>query len=153
MIDWRCCTLDQLDALSVYQMYRLRQQVFVLEQSCLYEDIDTLDLQALHLLGNTDSSLVAYLRILAPGVSYKEPAIGRVVIDESSRGQGLGRLLIEQGIRLTREQFGGLAIRISAQSHLTKLYEEAGFKPVGDAYVEDGIPHQEMLLVGTDTTI
>jgi len=116
MIDWRCCTLDQLDALSVYQMYRLRQQVFVLEQSCLYEDIDTLDLQALHLLGNTDSSLVAYLRILAPGVSYKEPAIGRVVIDESSRGQGLG-------------------------------------KPVGDAYVEDGIPHQEMLLVGTDTTI
>lgn len=151
-IDWRCVKLAQLDALSVFQLYKLRQDVFIIEQACLYNDIDDSDTQALHLLGTTktattnEDKLIAYLRILAPGVCYDEPAMGRVVVDASVRGQGLGQLLIEQGIRLTREHYGSQAIRISAQKHLTKLYEDAGFEPVGVGYLEDGIPHQEMLL-------
>ncbi len=147
MIEWRCCKLAELDVQSVYQLFKLRQQVFVIEQTCLYEDIDELDLQALHLLGqDQSSSLIAYLRILAPGLCYDEPAIGRVVVNPTCRGEGLGRLLIEQGTRLTREHFGQTAIRISAQQHLTQLYSEAGFEVAGEMYVEDGIAHVEMLL-------
>lgn len=151
-ITWRCSKLEQLDALSASQMYKLRQDVFIIEQACLYNDIDDLDTQALHLLGTAQPSpdepdkLIAYSRILAPGACYAEPSIGRVLVDSSVRGQGLGRLLVEQGVRLTQEQFGSCAIRISAQQHLIKLYEDAGFESVGPGYVEDGIPHQEMLL-------
>lgn len=146
-ITWRSCELAQLDTLSLYRMFQLRQTVFVIEQQCIYPDIDDLDQQAIHLLG-TDSSqkLVAYLRILAPGVSYDEPSLGRVLVAESERGKGYGRLLIDQGIRVLHQHHGKTAIRISAQSYLIALYEDAGFKVIGDSYLEDDIPHQQMLL-------
>lgn len=146
-ISWQCCGFEQLDVKRVFQLFQLRQKVFVLEQNCLYPDIDDADLQAIHVLGsNSDQALLAYLRILAPGVSYDEPAIGRVVVDPVARGDGLGRLLIEQGIRFTHERFGSVPIRISAQTHLLDLYRDAGFESVGEGYMEDGIPHQQMLL-------
>lgn len=119
----------------------------MLEQQCLYPDIDDHDKQAIHLLGvNQEQELVAYLRILAPGQHYAEPAIGRVVVAESVRGKGVGRKLIDEGIRLAQQHYANTNIRISAQSHLEALYKDAGFKSVGKAYLEDGIPHQEMLL-------
>ena len=129
-------------------MFELRQSVFVLEQQCLYADIDEHDEHAIHLLGTDGASqkLIAYLRVLAPGVSYEEPSIGRVVVAESERGIGYGKLLIEQGIQVLRQHYGNTSIRISAQSRLISLYKDAGFKAVGDAYLEDNIPHQQMLL-------
>jgi len=113
----------------------------------LYPDIDDLDEHAIHLLGtNASQGLIAYLRILAPGVSYDEPALGRIVVAQSERGLGYGRLLIDQGIKVVRAQYGNMGIRISAQSHLSALYEDAGFKLVGDSYLEDDIPHHQMYL-------
>jgi len=145
-ITWQVSNLTQLDSLSLYRLFQLRQTVFVLEQKCLYADIDELDEHAIHLLGtDTSQKLIAYLRILAPGVSYREPSMGRVAVVESERGQGLGRLLIDQGITVLKQRFGNTAIRISAQRHLTALYKDAGFKVVGEAYLEDDIPHQQML--------
>jgi len=145
-ITWQSGALTQLDALSLYRVFQLRQSVFVLEQQCLYADIDEHDEHAIHLLG-TDSSkkLIAYLRILAPGVAYREPSMGRVVVAEIKRGKGFGRLLIDQGIRVLRQHYGNTDIRISAQSHLIALYENAGFKVIGEGYLEDDIPHQQML--------
>jgi len=128
-------------------MFQLRQTVFVLEQQCLYADIDELDEHAIHLLGTDDSQkLIAYLRILAPGVSYDEPSIGRVIVAESERGRGCGRLLLDRGISVLRQHYGNMSIRISAQSYLINLYADIGFKVVGDSYLEDDIPHQQMLL-------
>lgn len=146
-ISWRSSSLSELDAMTVLRMLRLRQDVFVLEQQCLYADIDDHDEQAIHLLGvDSKKELVAYLRILAPGQHYAEPAIGRVVVAECVRGKGVGRKLIDEGIRLTQQNYANTNIRISAQSHLEALYKDTGFKSVGEAYLEDGIPHQEMLL-------
>jgi len=146
-ITWQSSDLKQLDALSLYRMFQLRQSVFVLEQQCLYADIDELDEHAIHLLGTDNSKkLIAYLRILAPGVSYDEPSIGRVVVAESERGRGCGRLLLDQGIKILRQHYGNTSIRISAQSNLVNLYQNIGFKVVGNGYLEDDIPHQQMLL-------
>lgn len=148
-IRWQHYALQELDAISLYQVFRLRQDVFVLEQNCLYPDIDAMDEQATHLLGfDTEQHLVAYLRILPPGAHYTEPAIGRVVVTPSQRGQGIGGLLISEGVRLTHLLHSKFNIRLSAQSHLIALYEDAGFVCVGEGYMEDGIPHQEMLLSG-----
>lgn len=146
-ISWQSYELGQLDALSLYRVFQLRQSVFILEQQCLYADIDELDEHAIHLLGtNSAKKLIAYLRILAPGVSYDEPSLGRVVVAETERGRGAGRLLLDEGIQLLRQRYGNTAIRISAQSHLNVLYEDAGFSTVGDSYLEDDIPHQQMFL-------
>jgi len=144
---WESCTLSEMDSLTLFEVLRLRQTIFVLEQQCLYPDIDELDKQAIHLLGfDSTQQLIAYLRILAPGVHYPEPAIGRVLVAEAARGTGLGRALIGEGVQLAQQHFPDSNIRISAQSHLVALYEDAGFTSVGDAYLEDGIPHQEMLM-------
>jgi len=147
LIQWHSGQLADFDALTVLQMFGLRQAVFILEQQCLYSDIDDHDASAIHLLGmDSENQLMAYLRILAPGTHYKEPAIGRVVVAQSWRGTGIGGLLIDEGLRLVVQHFGRADIRISAQSHLLKLYEDAGFEVVGEEYLDDGIPHLEMLL-------
>lgn len=145
-IKWTSSALSGLDAMTLHRVYQLRQNVFVLEQSCLYADIDALDEQAIHLLGiDPQQQLLAYLRILPPGNHYSEPAIGRVVVAPSARGKGLGRQLIDEGVRLTLQHYPNTHIRLSAQSHLVGLYEDAGFVSVGEPYLEDGIAHQEML--------
>jgi len=146
-ITWRNCSMAQLDVMCLFHMFQLRQAVFILEQRCLYPDIDAHDEHAIHVLGtDCEQNLIAYLRILAPGIAYEEPTIGRVVVADSARGVGNGRLLVEEGIRVLQHHFGNTAIRISAQSYLIPLYQDAGFKTVGDGYLEDNIPHQQMLL-------
>lgn len=145
-IRWVSGELKELSAIDLYQVFRLRQSVFILEQTCLYPDIDRLDENAIHLLGwSDDGQLIAYLRILAPGTQYAEPAIGRVVVSVSKRGLGIGRNLLDAGIRIAGQHFSNTDIRISAQSHLISLYSDAGFESVGQPYLEDDIPHQEML--------
>lgn len=144
---WQWAHFSELTTEELYQILQLREAVFVLEQRCFYQDIDGKDGDAWHLMAVDDGGeLVAYLRVVAPGVKYAEPSIGRVITKERYRGRGIGKLLIQKGIEQTRDQFQRADIRISAQLHLSGLYRRVGFECVGEQYLEDGIPHIEMIL-------
>ncbi len=142
--NWNCYHFDELSTRQLYQIIGLRIEVFALEQNCVYQDLDNLDQQAWHLGCWQDGMLVAYLRLLGPGVKYVEPAIGRVITKASHRGLGLGRELMDVGIVATEKRFPGAGIRLSAQKHLEEFYSSLGFIAVGDIYFEDQIPHIEM---------
>jgi ElaA protein len=147
-IRWQWVTFDELDGTALYAALRARQDVFVLEQQCLYADIDGDDQRAFHLLGwnaADDTQLFAYLRCFAPGDKYPEAALGRVLTTQPARGFGLGKQLLTEGMRRVELHFPGSAIRISAQEHLQRFYAGFGFCPVSEMYMEDGIPHIEML--------
>jgi ElaA protein len=149
MIEWQWSSFADLAVADLYEMLGLRQQVFVLEQTCLYPDIDGLDPGAHHLLGwrtvDGKRELVATLRCLAPGAKYDEMSLGRVVTSPSARGTGLGRELVAQGIACAERLHPGHAIRIGAQAHLEAFYAGFGFRTVSAPYDEDGILHIDML--------
>jgi len=149
MITWQWSGFADLTVAQLYAMLALRQEVFVLEQTCLYPDIDGLDPGAHHLLGWRDAGgkpeLVAHLRCLAPGAKYAEMSIGRVVTSPAARGSGLGRELVAQGIALACRLHPGHAIRIGAQAHLEAFYAGFGFVTVSEPYDEDGILHVDMI--------
>ena len=142
---WTLKTFDSLTPFELYAILRLRSEVFVVEQTCIFQDMDNKDQLCHHLMGWKNNLLVAYTRLVPPGVSYKEPSIGRVVISPAVRGNGMGRLLMEKSIEKTIDLYGKITIRISAQFHLKKFYESLGFVQSGDIYDEDGIDHIEMV--------
>ena len=144
--DWLTLTWHELGIDRLYRIMQLRQEVFVVEQNCVYRDLDGLDMQALHMLCLSEGSLLAYQRCLPPGSSYQESSLGRVIVAPEARGEQLGRELVRRGIECNREQWPGAAIRIGAQAHLVDFYASLGFETSGAPYVEDGIPHIEMLL-------
>ncbi len=147
MLTWNVTPFAELRVEELYELLTLRQLVFCVEQSCVYLDCDGKDPAALHLLGRDAAGrLVAYARLLPPGVSFVEPAIGRVVSHPDRRRTGLGRELMREAIARTRAAFGPQAIRIGAQVYLRRFYEELGFLTAGPTYDEDGIPHVEMQL-------
>lgn len=143
---WRLMSFDDLRVGELYEVLRLRSEVFVVEQQCLYQDIDGEDRRAMHLLGVQGHELMAYARCFEAGVKFPEANIGRVLIRKSARGTGLGHALMVQAVSAISQVWGPQAIRIGAQSHLVGFYAKHGFKDVGKPYVEDGIPHREMLL-------
>jgi ElaA protein len=149
MIEWQWSGFADLTVAQLYEMLALRQQVFVLEQTCLYPDIDGLDPGAHHLLGwatlDGRRELAASLRCLAPGAKYEEMSLGRVVTSPAARGTGLGRELVAQGIACAEQLHPGHAIRIGAQAHLERFYAGFGFVTVSEPYDEDGIMHVDML--------
>jgi len=128
----------------LYDILALRNEVFIVEQNCPYLDIDHKDKDALHLM-IYDRELVAYLRILDKNVSYDEVSIGRVLVKESHRGQKLGQKIMIEAIEYIKDVMKEDKIRISAQAYLKSFYESLGFKCVSDIYLEDDIPHIEML--------
>lgn len=143
-LSWRWQRFENLGVDGVYDMLALRARVFILEQGP-YLDPDGADRQAWHLLGRDDAGvLLAYLRVLDPGVKFSEPSIGRVVVDARLRGQGTGHELVREGIARCTAQWPQQAIRISAQAHLQRFYEHHGFQTVSDEYLDDGIPHVDM---------
>lgn len=145
-IQWINKAFNDLSLDELYTMMTLRQEVFVVEQDCPYIDADGKDQYSHHLMGFDESgALVAYTRIVAPGISYKEVSIGRVITAQSVRGIGLGVVLMEKSIEAVAELYGKVPIRISAQEHLRKFYESLGFVYTGKSYLEDGIPHIDML--------
>ena len=145
-IKWDFKAFYQLNLDELYAIMVLRQEVFIVEQDCPYMDSDGKDQKSHHLLGyDTDGNLVAYLRLVAPTVSYKEISFGRIVTSYKVRGKGIGKLLMEEGIQQSDLLYGKVAIRISAQSYLIQFYKYFGFKTVGEEYLEDDIPHTEML--------
>ncbi len=145
-VRWHLYPYPELRLDDLYDILELRQRVFVVEQNCPYIDADGVDPSAWHIVGRDEhAALVAYARIIPPGVKYTEPAIGRVVTHPKVRGQGVGRLLMREAIMHAVNLFPGEPIRIGAQMHLVRFYSGFGFEPVGDPYDEDGIPHVEMV--------
>lgn len=140
-------SFDELTNHEMYNMLRLRSDVFVVEQNCPYLDLDNKDQKGFHLLYYVDNELAGVTRLLPKAVSYDEVSIGRVVIAKSHRGLGLGVKLMEASIEGCEEKFGKEPIRISAQYHLSKFYQSLGFVEQGEVYDEDGIPHIGMLRV------
>lgn len=143
-IDWQCTKFAELSAETLYQILRLRQAVFVLEQSCLYMDLDGLDQQALHIAAWRGGELLGYLRALPPGIDCPESSLGRIVVSPGARGLNLGRQLVRRGIALNLDTWPGSGICIGAQAHLEKFYVELGFQTISDVYDDDGIPHIKM---------
>jgi ElaA protein len=133
-------TIDEL-----YTILQLRSEVFVVEQDCVYQDLDFKDQQALHILGIKNDTIIAYTRIFKPGDYFKEASIGRVVVKDTERKYGLGYDLMNATIKAVQKEFNTVKITISAQVYLTKFYNTLGFKKVGEEYLEDGIPHIEMI--------
>jgi ElaA protein len=144
---WRWCCFDELDVHALDAIYRARQQVFSIEQACVYLDADGFDAQSFHLAAWASDRAVplAYARVVHPGLKYAEPSIGRVITTGAARGTGLGRELVRRAVANCGAAFPGHGIRISAQTRLERFYGEFGFMAVGAPYMEDGIPHTEML--------
>jgi ElaA protein len=144
---WRCVPFDQLGVVELQFIYMARQTVFSIEQQCAYLDADGADEFSWHLAAWNDAHRMplAYARLVSPGVKYTEPSIGRVITTAPARGTGLGRELVARAVAECSRLWPGQGIRISAQSHLARFYGEAGFVSVSGDYMEDGIPHVEML--------
>jgi len=144
-LSWKVLPFNSLSRDQLYEIMALRQKVFVVEQDCPYLDADGKDQKSLHVLGYHDEVLAAYARLVEPGGSYEEPSIGRIVSSPDFRGTGLGKELMQVAIEELQRHFGALPIRISGQLYLQKFYENLGFAVVGEQYLEDNIPHIEML--------
>lgn len=142
---WKICMFDQLTTLEVYELLKLRQEVFILEQACFYPDIDDKDQASFHVLGYKDGRLVACARILPRGLSFEEWSIGRVLTHGSVRKTGAGKALMKQTMDYLTQTLMVESVRISAQSYLKVFYENWGFKQVSEAYLEDDIWHMQML--------
>jgi ElaA protein len=142
---WQWCRLHELTTTELYTLLAAREAVFVVEQQCAYQELDGLDQQALHLVAWSGNAVAACLRLIAPSVKYTEPAIGRIMTAQAFRGKGLGRELMHRALQFVEENHSGSGIRISAQTHLENFYCAFGFEPVSQPYLEDGIPHIEML--------
>jgi ElaA protein len=138
---WFDLTFGELTTTQLYRITELRERVFVVEQACVYLDADGIDLQARHVWAETADQIDAYLRIVPAGVKFAELSIGRVIVAPHARGTGLGKELMQRGIAAA----GGAPIRIGAQAHLEKFYADLGFTRASENFVEDGIPHLEML--------
>jgi ElaA protein len=144
-MNWILKPFADLTSKELYAILQLRNEVFIVEQNCPYQDCDDKDFQSWHLLGMKEDKLLAYSRLLAPGISYRESSIGRVVSSPSVRKTGMGKKLMTESIKQIRNLFDTDTIRIGAQLYLKKFYESFGFIQDGDSYLEDNIPHIRML--------
>jgi ElaA protein len=145
-VNWQWCRLGDLNAAQLYALFAARIAVFVVEQNCPYQELDGLDAEAEHLIAWSGTAVAGYLRVLGPGTRFAEPSIGRIITAKEFRGSGLGREIVAKGIERTRMRYPGSALRISAQLYLEKFYQSFGFETVSEQYLEDNIPHVEMLL-------
>ena len=143
-ISWKTKTFDELSTQELYQILRLRSEIFVVEQNCVYQDIDNKDQKALHLFGIVEGEIIAYSRLFKPGDYFEFSSIGRVVVAEKHRDKNFGHELIDQSILEINRRFNVQNITISAQLYLKKFYESHGFVATSETYLEDDIPHIEM---------
>lgn len=135
---------EEFNVYELYEVLRMRCEVFVVEQKCAYQDIDGADLESYHLIGVENEEICAYLRIPFKGVTYDKTSIGRLIVPEVSRGKGYGKKIILKAIEVITGEMGESEIEISAQLYLKEFYESLGFKVSSDSYLEDGIPHIHM---------
>ena len=145
MLQLETKTFQELTISELYQILQLRSEVFVVEQNCVYQDIDGKDEKALHILGKKEGKIVAYIRCFAPKIYFEEAAIGRVVVKETERKFGYGHQILKASIEEIQQRYQTTTIKLSAQQYLTYFYETHNFKQIGEGYLEDGIPHIAML--------
>ena len=144
-MSWELKKFADLTNEELYDFLRLRVDVFVVEQNCPYPEIDGKDPHSLHLMYKENGFIVAYARILPPGLSYDEASIGRIIVAKTHRASGLGQKLLDQAIKASLAEYNQ-PIKIGAQAYLEKYYNAAGFVTVSEVYLEDDIPHIDMLL-------
>jgi ElaA protein len=147
-VTWELIHFNELSSTQLYHILQLRSEVFVVEQNCVYLDLDGKDTQCFHLFAMRDNKVIACSRIVPPGLSYNEPSIGRIATANETRGTGYGKELVQQSIDATFRLYGNTAIKIGAQLYLKKFYESFGFVQVSEIYDEDGIDHIKMLRAG-----
>lgn len=145
-MEWTIKQFQDLSLDELYAILYLRTEVFVVEQSCPYQEVDNKDQESYHLLGQDNGEIVAYARLLPPGITFPEASIGRVLVTRSHRGKGLAQQLMARSLAFLVEELGQKRIQLSGQTYLEKFYKSFGFKPVSQSYLEDGIPHKDMLL-------
>ncbi len=145
MMEWKLKKFDDLTLDELYGILKLRSEVFVVEQDCVYQDLDDKDQLSYHLFLENDGETVAVSRIIPENVSYEEMSIGRVVVKENFRGQGLSKIMMKKAIDFIVDDLGKSEIRLSGQAYLVDFYEDLGFKKVSDMYMEDNIEHFEFL--------
>ena len=147
MISWSIKSFDELNKNELYDLLKLRSEVFVVEQNCVYQDIDDKDIKGTHIFGHDGNDQIAYLRVMELGVFYPNHiSIGRVVVKQTHRNKKLGNEILANAIDFCRKKFPKTPIKISAQTHLKSFYNQLGFEFKGEAYLEDGIPHCAMYL-------
>jgi ElaA protein len=144
-IHWLLKKFEKLSPYEVYSILQLRNEVFVVEQNCVFQDADDNDQNAYHLMGYHNKELIAYTRLVPPGDIYDQASIGRVVTSPSIRKSGAGKELMQRSIEAIYDLFGKQPIKIGAQLYLKKFYESFGFKQASDVYLEDGIEHIYMV--------
>ena len=136
---------NELTTQELYDLLQLRSEVFVVEQDCVYQDADGKDQKALHVIGYKNNSVVAYTRVFKPGDYFKEASIGRVVVSKDERAHKYGYDIMEASINAVKTYFNEKCIKVSAQTYLKRFYNNLAFQQVGEAYLEDGIPHIGMI--------
>ena len=146
-MNWKFKKFDELTTNELYEILKLRAEVFVVEQDCPYQDLDDKDKWAYHLFLEDDdgSTVIAVLRILPENIAYEDMAIGRVIVKKSHRGQGLSKVMMQKAISFIIDDLGKKRIKLSGQAYLREFYEDLGFERVSDIYLEDGIDHYEFL--------
>lgn len=144
MLDISIKNFLELNTQELYDLLQLRSEVFVVEQNCVYQDIDGKDQKALHVLAYKNKQLVAYTRIFKPGDYFDEASIGRVVVKENERQYQYGYDIMKASIQAIHNHYNTIEIKISAQTYLKRFYNNLGFKEIGEEYLEDGIPHVAM---------
>ncbi|GAE26313.1 acyltransferase [Halalkalibacter wakoensis JCM 9140] len=147
---WTVKTFEQLSIQELYEIMSLRVEVFVVEQECPYQELDGKDQEAYHLLGRKNGELVAYSRLFKRGKAAKDASIGRVIVKESVRKEGIGKALLTESIAYLEKQLQENVIVIHAQLYLQEFYQSFGFKPISDVYLLDGIHHLDMRRRGSD---
>jgi ElaA protein len=145
-IDWKLKSFNELSPAELYAIMRLRIEVFIVEQNCVFQDADNKDIQSYHVMGWKENELIAYSRLVPAGISYSEPSIGRVVTSPTVRSLGLGKELMIRSIVDLHSLFGKMNIKIGAQLYLENFYNSLGFQRTSNIYMEDGIEHIEMRL-------
>lgn len=144
-MQWTTKKYNELQLDELYEILKVRQEVFCVEQNCPYQDCDGFDQDCLHLIGRQNNQIIAYSRIAGSGVIYKEASIGRVLTTKEGRGKGLGKELFKKSLEVLKKNYSG-PIKIMAQSYLLTFYKNYGFKISSEEFLEDGLPHHYMLL-------
>lgn len=145
-LTWQCAHFSELSAAQLYAILSMRSEVFIVEQNCVYQDIDGADIDCMHLIGWTsDQQVAAYMRIVPPGLKFAEVSLGRVITSNAARGTGIGKQLLSKGMAFIEATYPGQAVRIHAQAYLEKFYLSYGFATASDVMLEDGIAHYVMI--------
>ncbi|WP_430428669.1 GNAT family N-acetyltransferase [Maribacter litoralis] len=145
MLEIKVMNFTEFNIEELYNVLQLRSDIFVVEQDCVYLDIDGKDDKAVHVVGLKDNKVVAYTRVFKHGDYFDEASIGRVAVHKEYRKFGYGKVIMQASIKVVKEHFNSTKIKISAQKYLTKFYSDLGFNTIGQEYLEDGIPHIGML--------